>query len=179
MRLKRFFNDIVIRIVSQKKYVNILRQSGITIGKNCYIDKKAVFGSEPYLISIGNDTRITRGVKFITHDGGLWVLRNLGKIEENLDKVRPINIGNNCNIGWNVIILPGVSIGNNCVIGAGAIVTRNVPDDSVAAGVPAKVIQSIDEYFEKNKEGLVPTRNIGSDKKKAYLLKVYKNHDFS
>lgn len=59
-------------------------------------------------------------------------------------------VGNDVYIGNDVIILPGVNIGNKVVIGAGAVVTKDIPDNSVAVGVPARVIESADEYFEKN-----------------------------
>ncbi len=55
---------------------------------------------------------------------------------------RPIIIGNNVWIGGSVTILSGVTIGNNVVIGAGAVVTKDVPDNCVIAGVPAKVIKT-------------------------------------
>lgn len=58
---------------------------------------------------------------------------------------KPVNIGNNCWFGANVTICPGVTIGNNCVIGAGSVVTRDIPDNSFAAGVPCKVIREITE----------------------------------
>ncbi|MBO5478795.1 MAG: acyltransferase [Clostridia bacterium] len=56
----------------------------------------------------------------------------------------PITIGNNSWIGRNVCIMPNVTIGNNCVIGANAVVTHDIPHNSIAAGVPAKVIKKID-----------------------------------
>lgn len=112
--------------------------------------------------------RITHGVKFITHDGGLWVLRNLGRLSDE-DKVGKIVIKDNCNIGWNVIIMPGVTIGENCVIGAGAIVTKDIPDNSIAVGVPAKVIESIDEYYAKNKNKYVHTKSMSSNEKRKYF----------
>lgn len=56
----------------------------------------------------------------------------------------PILIGNNSWIGRNVCIMPNVTIGDNCVIGANAVVTHNIPNNSIAAGVPAKVIKNID-----------------------------------
>lgn len=55
----------------------------------------------------------------------------------------PVTIGDNVWIGGGVTILPGVTIGDNCVIGAGAVVTHDIPADSVAAGNPAKVIRKI------------------------------------
>ena len=78
----------------------------------------------------------------------MWVLRNMKKLE-NADYFGKIKIGNNVHIGMNVIVMPGVTIGDNVVIGCGAIVTKNIPSNSVAVGVPAKVIESIDEYYEK------------------------------
>ena len=56
----------------------------------------------------------------------------------------PIHIGDDCWIGGGAIICPGVSIGKRCIVAAGAVVTKNVPDDCMVAGVPAKVIRKID-----------------------------------
>lgn len=58
---------------------------------------------------------------------------------------KPVRIGNDCWFGANVVVCPGVTIGDNCVIGAGSVVTRDIPSDSFAAGVPAKVIRPITE----------------------------------
>lgn len=61
----------------------------------------------------------------------------------------PVEIGDNCWIGGNTVILPGVHIGDNCVIGAGSVVTKDIPDWSVAAGNPCKVIRKITEEDKK------------------------------
>ena len=58
---------------------------------------------------------------------------------------KPVKIGNDCWFGANVVVCPGVTIGDNCVIGAGSVVTRDIPSNSFAAGVPAKVIRTITE----------------------------------
>lgn len=63
---------------------------------------------------------------------------------QNLTLARPVKIGNDVWIGGNVTILPGVTIGNNVVIAAGAVVNKNVPDNCVVGGVPAKRIKKID-----------------------------------
>ena len=60
-----------------------------------------------------------------------------------IEFAKPVTIGNDCWIGGNVTILPGITIGNNCTIGAGSVVTKNIPDDSIAVGNPAKVIKSL------------------------------------
>lgn len=118
-------------------------------GKNCTIFPNVEFGSEPYLIELGDNVRVTNGVRFVTHDGSLWVLRNMGKVDDSVGKFGKIRVGNNTHIGWNAIIMPGVTIGSNCIIGCGAVVTKDIPDNSVAVGVPARVIETIDEYYEK------------------------------
>lgn len=142
------------------------------IGKNCVIDKTAEFGTEPYLISMGDNVRITKGVRFITHDGSLWVPRNLGLVDKKADFFGKIVIGNNVNIGWDAIIMPGVQIGDNCIIAAGAIVTKNIPDNSVAVGMPAKVLESVQEYADKKRNSCVLTKNMTSKEKKAYLEQI-------
>ena len=58
------------------------------------------------------------------------------------DEVRPVTIGSDVWIGRRAIILPGVNIGDGCIIGAGAVITKDVPPYSIAAGVPAKVVKS-------------------------------------
>ena len=162
-------DGIKLRLCSEKTRQKILKKRGVKIGENCVIFKNAKFGSEPYLVSMGNNVRITSNVQFITHDGGMWVLRNLYKLN-NADKFGRIDIGNTVHIGWNVTIMPGVSIGDNCIIGVGAVVTKDIPDNSIAVGVPAKVIQSIDEYYLKNRDKVVYTKQLNRFEKKNFLL---------
>lgn len=104
-----------------------------------------MFSSEPWLITIGNNVYITSGCQFITHDGGTLILR---KEVPDLELTAPIIIGNDVYIGLNTVILPGVTIGNRCIIGAGSIVTEDIPDNSAAAGVPARVIKTVDAYLD-------------------------------
>ena len=171
-KILNLIKKIRIALANNNQYVRILVQSGVKIGTNCSIHKDATFGTEPYLITIGDHVRITHGVKFITHDGGLWVPRYMGLIDENADKFGRINIGNNVNIGWNAIIMPGVSIGDNCIIGAGAVVTRSIPNNSVAVGVPAKVIESVEAYVEKNRSKLFYTKNMKIKEKRKILQSI-------
>jgi acetyltransferase-like isoleucine patch superfamily enzyme len=101
------------------------------------------FGSEPFLIEIGDNVTITNGVGFITHDGGVGMFR---KEYPGINVFGRIVVKNNVFIGVQTIILPGVTIGNNVVIGAGSIITKDIPDNVVVAGAPAKIIRTIDEY---------------------------------
>lgn len=159
-------------------YLFHLRRKGMKIGNNCEISRHALFGTEPYLISIGNNVRITNGCRFFCHDGSIGVLRNLEKIDKKSDKIAPIKVGNNVNIGWNTIIMPGVVIGDNVIIGAGSIVTRNIPSNCVVAGVPAKVIRSLDEYCEKVSPELVLTKGMSAKEKKEYLISIFGENNY-
>lgn len=64
---------------------------------------------------------------------------------------RPVHICRGAFIGANTIILPGTEIGENCIIGAGSTVKGKVPSDSVLAGNPARIVETLDEYYEKLK----------------------------
>lgn len=96
--------------------------------------------------------------------------RRMGLCDPNADLFGHITIGNNVNIGWSAILMPGVTIGNNCVIGCGAVVTRSIPDNSVAVGVPARVIETVEAYAEKNRERVTLTRSLSEGDKKEFLL---------
>lgn len=172
--LKRFMSFIYYTSISKEKYENILRKKGAIIGRGCEIYTSASFGSEPYLISIGNYVRINAGVRFVTHDGGYWVLRHCFQEMKTADKFGAIKIGDNVHIGTNAIIMPGVSIGNNVVVATGAVVTHDVTDNCVVGGVPAKVIETIDEYYEKAKKNCLMTAEMHSSEKREILLKKYK-----
>ena len=130
------------------------------------------FGSEPYLIKIGNHVEIASGVRFITHDGGMWIFR---KQYPDIDVFGPIYIGDNVMIGMNSILLPGIRIGDNCVIGAGSVVSRDIPSNTVAAGVPARPLKSIDAYFEASKPSTSYIRSLPQTEKKKILEEKFKN----
>ena len=157
-----FFNYDVS--FNYKKFI----KCGGMIGQNCEVWPDVEFGSEPYLITIGDNVRITSGVRFVTHDGGVWVLRNNPGLED-IDVFGKIVIGNNVHIGWNSIIMPNVVIGNNVVIGAGSVVTHDIPDNTIVGGVPAKVIKSLAEYKEKVELNGIHTKNLTWKEKREYL----------
>lgn len=133
---------------SDEYYLKKSIKRGLKLGKNVIFVDMPNFGSEPFLIEIGDNTKITSGVRFINHDGGNYVIKNMLKYED-ARNVGRIKIGNNCFIGNNCIILPNVKIGNNCILGAGAVLTKSMPDNTVYAGNPAKFICSIEEYADK------------------------------
>lgn len=172
-KVSSLFLKLRITLMGRQRYIKYLRGLGVRIGENCDIEKSADFGSEPYLVKLGNSTRITRGVKFITHDGGLWTLRKMGLIESTMVKYGPIVVGDNCNISWDVIIMPNVTIGDNCIVAAGAVVTKDIPSNSIWGGVPAKRIESVEEYYEKVKGSCIPTFSMTGTEKEEYIRKKY------
>lgn len=144
------------------KYATYL---GVKTGDNCSIATRE-FGSEPYLIEIGNHVQITAGVKFFTH-GGAWVFRNK---YPNFDFFGKTVVGNNVYIGNNALILPGVTIGNNVIIGAGAVVTKSIQDGMIVGGNPAKVIGNLEDYYQKIAAYNLDTKGMDFVSKKKFLL---------
>jgi len=153
------------------------REQGLQVGEGTRIVSKDVggtFGSEPYLIRIGNNCSLAAGVRFITHDGGVWALRNK---HPDLDCFAPIEIKDNVIIGMDSIIMMGVTIGPDCVIGAGSVVTRDIPPGSVAAGIPAKVLMTLEEYEAKKLAQKVPVRGLPHKQRKEILMKLWDDWD--
>jgi acetyltransferase-like isoleucine patch superfamily enzyme len=123
-------------------------RNGLRLGNDVRVIGKPDFGSEPYLIEVGDHVTISSRVSFITHDGATWVFRDRAEFK-GLQHFGRIRIGNNCFIGERSLILPGVAIGDDCVVGAGAVVSRSVPSRTVVAGVPARFICTYGDYVER------------------------------
>lgn len=164
---------IFMKIRHRRDPVDYWRRLGCQIGKDAEIYQSATFGTEPYLVKLGEHVRINEHVTFITHDGGVWVLRKMYPELSDIDLFRPITVGENVHIGNNAIVMPGVNIGSNCIIGCGAVVTKDIPDNSIAVGVPARVIETVDDYVKKHSGDFVHTKKMGAEEKKQFLLKEY------
>lgn len=150
-----------------KGNVKLAKKIGVNIGNECRLIGKVNFGSEPYLIKLGDRVSITDST-FATHDGGVWVFR---REYPSIDIIAPITIGDNVFIGAKCIVLPGVTIGNNVVVGAGSVVTKDLPADAVYAGVPVRKIKSIEEYKADCLASSLDTKNIQD--KKLYLQTLF------
>lgn len=144
----------VIRFVSDFFYFAIFggikhaRRKGVKIGEGCRIYIRS-WGTEPFLVSVGNNVTITSGVRFITHDGSTCLIKSEAGFR--YQKYGEINIGDNVFIGVNTLIMPGVNIGDNVIVAAGSVVTKDLEQGFVYGGVPAKTITSFDDYESKVK----------------------------
>lgn len=145
------------------------------LGKNVSLIDKPNFGSEPYLIKIGDGTTVSFGCSFVTHDGATRVVRHLPNHNPQTCIFGPIIIGKNCFIGCNTTILCNVHIGDNTIIGAGSVVNQDIPSNVVAAGIPCKIICSLDEYIEKHKNDFEYMNDLPYMQKKEYLLNKFKD----
>nr|WP_302167784.1 acyltransferase [uncultured Schaedlerella sp.] len=163
-KVKRKIAELILK---REHYARLI---GVNFGGDVYIYGKVIWGTEPWIITIGNNVHITDGVKFITHDGGTLLYRS--QIPD-LEITKPIVVGNDVYIGNNVMILPGVTIGSNVVIGAGGVVTRDIPDNSVVVGVPARVIKTTSEYLEKLKKESLHLGHLKGREKDRALMHYY------
>lgn len=138
---------------SGEAYLEDLRGKGMRIGANVVVhDVADVFidPSRPWMISIGDNVQITRGVTILTHGYDWSVFKGLyGDV---LGSAGHVVIGNNVFIGMNTTILKGVSIGDNVVIGADSLINRDVPGNCVVVGNPQRIVCTIDEYRRKRQE---------------------------
>jgi acetyltransferase-like isoleucine patch superfamily enzyme len=162
----------VISWLQRKAALKKALSEGMIVGRNTLFSGTQSFGSEPYLIVIGDNCLITDDVKFITHDGSIQV--PLIASGENIDDVYSkkstfgrIKIGNNVFIGVSSIILPGTIISDNSIVAAGSIVKGKFSAGVVVGGNPAKVICTVNEYYVKNQSRILNFTSIQDRKKRV------------
>lgn len=165
--VRKIYLRIAYYFLSNYKFAKL---SGVVMGKNCKIGTKKL-GSEPYLITIGDDFYTSSNIQFITHDGSVNVLRNSYSEHKTADLFGRIKIGNNVFIGYGCTILPGSIIADNVIVGANTVVKGSLKSNSVYAGVPARYICSLDEYKQKIQSKLVPTKGMSAEDKMNYIKK--------
>lgn len=146
-----------------------LVRMGMKIGKNFgRLNGVILDPSHCWLIEIGDNVTIAPRVHILCHDASTKSFLGYTKIGR-------VNIGDNVFIGAESVILPGVNIGSNVIIGANSTVVHHIPDNTVVAGSPAKIICTLEEYLNKEKkrmrnspcygEEYTLRKNVSMDKK--------------
>lgn len=128
-------------------HVAALRKQGVRIGEGCRIYTSA-FSTEPWLVRIGDRVGIAGGVKFLTHDGSVHLIRRDRPMAQ---KLGTITVGNDVFIGESAIILPGTTIADGCIVGPGAVVNGEVPPHSILYGNPAQIVGRASLYLARMK----------------------------
>lgn len=134
---KKLYKDFVslggcfTSIISQTSYIG---HYGNIIGEGCNIMQNTV---------LTNDITVNRGVLInqMTSIGHDVIIGEFSEICPNVSISGNCKIGNNVFIGTGAIVLPTITVGNNVIIGAGAVVSKDLPDNCVAVGIPAKIIK--------------------------------------
>lgn len=143
--LKRLLKKIIYRIRGEYT-IEQLKKMGLRVGKN--FDPQLGFELDPshcWRIDIGDNVTFAPHVQVLAHDASMHNV--LG-----YTKIGCVSIGNGVFIGAGSVVLPNVKIGDNSIIGAGSVVTKDVPPNVVCAGNPARVLSTLDEFIDKNRE---------------------------
>ena len=153
MKGKRLLQTLRLCLTrSGRKRADYLKKVFHSVGDHCIVmDRKIPL--YPEMISLGNNVYIGSHVFLTTHDYAHAVVNNYlkqkGSDARASEKIGCIEIGDNVFIGSGTRVLGDVRIGSNVIIGASSLVNKDIPDNSVAAGVPAKVICSFDEFVDR------------------------------
>ena len=120
-----------------------------TVGKRCFFNFNLTVQDDAE-VTIGDDCNFGPNVTIVTPIHPMLPDERRFMLDANGEKrhfcyAKPVHIGHDCWFGANVVVCPGVTVGDNCVIGAGSVITRDIPDNSFAAGVPCRVIRPITE----------------------------------
>lgn len=158
--------------------VEMYKRMGVKIGENCQFQFGVTIDySHHWLVQIGNDVILAPKVHILTHDAST-------KMHLGYSRIANVIIEDKVFVGANTIILPGVKIGKNAIVGAGSVVTKSIPENSVYAGNPAKMICTTFDYLKTKKQQMLDlpkydktwTLNKISSKQKVQMFNELEEH---
>lgn len=137
--------------------LEVLKRNGLQVGRNFHMLPGVIIDySHCWHITIGDDVTMAPHVHILAHDAST-------KMHLGYSRIGKVRIGNRVFIGASTIVLPGVTIGDNVVIGAGSVVSHDIPDNSVAAGNPARVRGSLDDFLARRRQEMARTPQFGAE----------------
>lgn len=154
---------------SSDRYIKYLRKIGCSIGDNVtiyYPEKATIDVTAPYLLTVGDNVKMTGPFTILTHDYS-WSVLN-GKYGDMYGNQKPVVIKDNVFIGWGATILCGSVIESNTITGAHSIVSGHVEGDSVWGGVPAKKICGLEQYRIRRRDAQLDEA--------VNVVRAYKKH---
>jgi len=164
----RLFKKIVKRVLGISNDITIerLKKKGLKVGTNFHMQQGCTIDeSHSYHIEIGDDVSLAPNVHILAHDASTWWFLEHSKIKN-------VKIGNRVFIGSGSIIMPGITLGNDVIIGAGSVVTKDVPDNCIHAGNPARFIQHTDEYIAAEKAKMNVENTFGEAFSEKYNVSL-------
>lgn len=154
--MKKLIGKVLNHLRGEQDIEKLIRR-GLIVGEGFSCMGEVIIDpSHCWHISIGKNVTLAPRVHILAHDAST-------KLFLDYTRVSNVKIGDNVFVGAGSIVLPGVTIGNNVVIGAGSVVTRDIPDNSVAVGNPARVVKTLDEYLEQERQGMKPDTMFGEE----------------
>lgn len=164
--------------IDDRSQLEIAISEGLKIGKDCHVMGECIIDpGHCWLIEIGNRVTLAPRVHILAHDSS--TKRALG-----YTRLGCVTIGDDVFVGAGSIILGGVTIGNRVIVGAGSVVSRDVPDNSIVVGSPAKVVCTYDEYMKRKRKEMKSAicydasytiGNISVEKKEEMITSIRKN----
>ncbi len=156
MNIKQCIRELIFRLRGEHTTEKLISM-GMKVGSN--FNRLVGVTLDPahcWLIEIGDNVVLAPKVHILCHDASTKQFLGYTKIGR-------VTIGSNVFVGAGSIVLPGVTIGSNVIIGAGSIVTQDIPDNTVAVGSPARVMCSLEEYLNKERQRMESAPCFGEE----------------
>jgi maltose O-acetyltransferase len=141
---KRSWRRALIQRIRGYQSPDWLRTRGLRLGRDVFLGEVYFDSGFLGLISVGDESVITSGVRIIAHDAST-------KLWTGYTRVGRVDIGRRVYIGVGTIVLPGVTIGDEAIVGAGSVVSRDIPPRAVVAGNPARQIATLEGFVAKHR----------------------------